>query len=368
MMEQVLVILPVLGLIVCFYFIRKALINNKKYLIDLGAQNIKFLIPHGIRAELRYKDATAIIYTSGVKGSYRLNISLKTEIYGFLRLWRPDFLDRLIAKKTKNGYAIECEDFNWASRIISHLNIEDLFKKTDINCIQIDKRNLVFSWLLKRNIREVKKESSFNAIEELYELSLKINNIPSSSVNRENLRSFFSIKMPLFITALLTLTGVFGRFWLYKPQCILEIVFLGIKLYAVLFIVYVITIILIAGNLTFLPRIMFNTFVVFIISCGFVTLFFLTFLNGALDASEPVLVRDKVSFKYRNIKKGEVIILENLNKRKKYCGELTVSKNFYENVKVGDTIEYEIKKGRLGVEWIYSSLKLVKKSGLSNED
>ncbi len=368
-MEHFYILIILFFLILYGYLIVREHSKNKIYLNELGAEKIKaFHLINWVKCDLNVRGIKAKVFTSGVRGCFKLNISVPIMIDGFLRLWRPDLLDKLFSKKTKNGLAIEFEDHDWANLILTHLNLESIFKKTDIHSIKIHKKNLVFSWLLKRNIREVKKESIFNALEELYKLSKEINNIPSSNKDKEDLRNFLSIKLPLFLTALLVLIGVFGKFWLYKPLCALEIILLGVKIYVVLFILYVITIIFMAGNLTFSQRIMHNAFVIFIISCAFVSLFFLNFLNGALDVSMPVLVRDKVSNRYKNIKRGKMIILENLRKRKKYCGEVIVSESFYEKVKIGDTIEYEVKKGFLGVEWIYSGFKLVKDTNLSNED
>lgn len=53
------------------------------------------------------------------------------------------------------------------------------------------------------------------------------------------------------------------------------------------------------------------------------------------------------------------MVLANYHKEKPCCGTFAVSKDLYEKVSVGSTIEYQTKRGFLGVEWFYTGLSTI---------
>lgn len=85
----------------------------------------------------------------------------------------------------------------------------------------------------------------------------------------------------------------------------------------------------------------------------------------SLDLSDPELKRDFVEEKQRAGRKGIPlsgkyhVVLANYHKEKPCCGTFAVSKDLYEKVSVGSTIEYQTKRGFLGVEWFYTGLSTI---------
>lgn len=71
----------------------------------------------------------------------------------------------------------------------------------------------------------------------------------------------------------------------------------------------------------------------------------------------PELKRDKIKHKYWTPKRGYQIKLEYLHKNR-WCDSLEVSEHFYFSTNIGDEVEYMVKRGYLGVEWLYTKLSL----------
>ncbi len=63
-----------------------------------------------------------------MRRSFKLNLSVPVRTKGFLRLWRPDFCDRVLAHRTEDGFAIEYKD---AHKTLD-FNKKKLFEKTNL--------------------------------------------------------------------------------------------------------------------------------------------------------------------------------------------------------------------------------------------
>ncbi|MEN3039865.1 MAG: hypothetical protein ABDI07_12105, partial [Candidatus Kryptonium sp.] len=145
----------------------------------------------------------------------------------------------------------------------------------------------------------------------------------------------------------------------YSPVCLTEMLFVGFKVLFPFLLLYLILSVLLVGHGTTKQKVLLETLFYCILSCFFLSLFFLTYVNGRLDSSEPVQKLDRIESKYRSYKRGPRITLEELHQDKPLCPGFNVSEEFYERAYKGAKVEYWIKEGFLGVEWLYKGLRLV---------
>lgn len=359
-MELVWTLLPVALLLYIFYAVFKAIKDYERYFLTLGAVNIKVLYFPFVSGDLVKGDLKARLWTSGVKGFFKLNLSVPVRTKGFLRLWRPGFCDGVLAHRTEDGFAIEYEDAQWMKDALKHwVLIRKLFEETNIHSFMIKNSQLILSWYIKRRPKEVSKENIHDALSILKELSVLLTNMPPSS-DREYLRNWLTVKLPVFFTIYCVVLAVLGKFWLYKPLCTLDVFFVSFKGFILFLVSYLLFTVSLFGNKTLMGRMLLNTIFVTFVCYFFIALFFLTYINGSLDRSTPKLKRDTIVSKYIGRRWSKRVVLSDLHERKRLCEGFHVSQDFYDRVKPGDLVEYQVKEGFLGIEWMYSGLRSVK--------
>ncbi len=358
---EIIIILSILGLLFIFLANYNLVKEAKNYLSDLGAINLKLLFFPYLSAELIRNGLRVKIWVSGLRRNFKLYISLPAKTEGYLRLWVPDWFDKILASKLENGLAQEFEDPLWVKKVLNKItlnSLEKFFKDTGIQSFEIRKGELRCSWQIRNKISHIHKVNIYNALDQLREYSYLLTETPKST-DKEALRSWLSFKLPILLTVLFFLLALIGNFWKFIPLCMLDLLYLGLKIFTFLYFLYLSLVLFFVGNKSFFSRIFLNSFLSFMILYLFTSLFFLTFINGKFDTSKPEIKRDIIVSKHISLKRGKGIILKELHSQKKYCEPLTVSDSFYERAKVGDRVEYETKAGFLGVEWRYSSFRLL---------
>ncbi len=360
-MEMLIILLSLFLLVIFLFAYHKSFREARNYLLELGAVNFKALFFPYLSAELMWNGLRVKIWVSGLRRNFKLYVSFPSKIEGYLRLWTPDLFDRILGSKLENSFAQEFEDSLWVKRVLNKINlksIEKFFKDTGIHSFEIRKGELRCSWQIKKKISQIDKANIYNALNQLKEFDSLLIEVPKST-DREGLRCWLSLKVPLLLTALFLFLALIGNFWKYLVLCTLDLLYLGLKIFGFLYLLYLTLIIFFVANRSFFPRIFLNTTLSFMVFYFITSLFFLSFINGKFDTSTPEVKKDIIASKYIHPKRGKEIILKELHGRKRYCEPLKVSDSFYKRAKIGDKVEYETKTGFLGVEWKCSSIRLL---------
>jgi hypothetical protein len=357
-------------LLIIFFFLLLIIYNLVKFwrvradfLALLGAQLVgthRLINPKGV---LNFGGLNIEVFTSDYKGK-RLNLKIRTNFTGFLTLRKKDIFDKLTRQLTYQDLAVEYEDKEWFERLTSHQTFKVLLRKlleeASIDRLEIRKNTLTIGWNIKRSPFEVSTDKVHQALNLLKDTAFVLSTLPSSWRYKEDLRNLLLFKLPILLTLIACLVGIVGRFYQYNPLCPLEIVFFGYKLFTPFVLIYLGFLCFYVGGYGLYQRILGSGFLVFFVCIFFISLFFLSYINGRFDTSPSQIKRDRIESKYYSIKRGYRLTLSNLHKEKKLCDSLSVSKNFYYQVEIGDYIEYETKKGFLGIEWFYRGLYLPK--------
>lgn len=357
-MEFYLLIIFLL-LILIIYSLVKFWKDRSAFLELLRARHVgthELINPKGI---LNLGSLQIEIFTSSYKGR-RLNLKTKINLTGFLTLRKKDFLDKLTRQPSYQGLAVEYEDKEWFERLTSHQTFKELLQKlleeASIDRLEIRKNTLTIGWNIRRSPFEIGTDKVHQALNLLKDTAFVLSTFPNSWHYKEDLRNLLLFKLPILLTLIAFLVGIAGEFYQYMPLCPLELVFFGYKLFTPFVIVYLGFLCFYAGGYGLYQRILGSGFLVFLVCILFISLFFLSYINGRFDNSLPQIKRDRVEAKYYRIRGGYRLILSNLNKERKLCDSLKVSKSFYHQVEIGDYIEYETKSGFLGIEWLYKGL------------
>lgn len=332
---------------------------------SLGAKeiNMKFLLNPVGKMDL---DGIKLdIFTEGVKGGQRLTLRAKTNLTGFLKLYRRNIWNRLFSKETFSGLGAEYEDEFWFNRVFNYKNfralVEKLFEEGQVDELRIEKESLSLSWNIRIYPREEDKEKVLRTLPIMKEFLSLISELPDATHYREHLRSWISIKLPVVITVGLSIIGIIDGFYRYDPVCLFEILGVGFKLLLPPVCLYALTGMFLAGSFRLGLKVFVYSLTAWLLAIPFISLFFLLYVNGKFDSSSPEVKTDKVVKKYTSIRKGKIryhLILANLHSQKKWCDSLNVSEQFFLRVQVGDTVEYITKRGFLGVEWFYRKLRV----------
>ncbi len=317
-------------------------------------------------AELELDGVRIKIYTEGGQGFYALKASVELNPVGYLKIWHGNVLDRaLLRKPYLESLFVECEDKDWAEKILNREDFKnwviELFSLPGVNFLEIKDKTLTLAWHLggmSRFKKVVKKEDVLPALKILVGISQRMNSMPSAKVYKENLRNWLTLKLPVLTTLFLISVGFAGGFYRYKPLCDHEILLVGFKVLTLIIILYTAFVLLLVGASTLGQRVILKTLFVCLVCTPFISLFFLMWLNGRFDSSKPEVIRDTIARKYYLIRGGHRILLSELHKSR-WCDSLSVSEGFYMKAKVGDKVEYEVKRGFLGVPWLYRGLTLV---------
>lgn len=317
-------------------------------------------------AELELGRVRVKIYTEGGQGLYTLKASVELDVAGYLKLWRGNILDRtLLRKQYSDNIFVEYEDKDWAEQILNREDFKnwviELFSLPGVNFLEIKDKTLTLAWHLggmSRFKKVVKKEDVLSALKILVGISQRINSMPSAKVYKEDLRNWLTLKLPVLTTLLLIAIGLAGGFYRYNPLCDHEILLVGFKVLTPIIILYTALVLFLVGASTLGQRVILKTLFVCLVCTPFISLFFFMWLNGRFDSSEPETIRDTITRKYYLIRGGHRILLSELHKSR-WCDSLSVSEGFYMKAEVGDKVEYVIKKGFLGVPWLYRGLTLV---------
>lgn len=330
---------------------------------SVGAREIKMKFLLNPVGKIDSDGIEVEIFTEGAKGSQLLTLRAKTNLTGFLKLYRRNMCNRFFSQETFGGLGAEYEDSFWFERVLNHRNFKDkvekLFKEGQVDQVSIRKHSLSVSWSIKKYPREEDRQKVIKTLPILRELLSLASELPDATYYKDHLRSWVIIKLPVLITLTLSLIGVLGKFYSYDPVCLFEILGVGYKLLFPFVILYsTFAVLLVGGRLWFKTFIV--SFVAWLLAIPFISLFFLMYINGKLDTSPPEVKTDKVVEKYIRQRKGRTsyIVLEKLHTQKNWCNTLNVSENFYKKVQVGDTVEYITKRGFLGVEWFYRKLSI----------
>ncbi len=363
-------LLPFLALAFVLLLLYFSYIRHKKELLEfyssLGARHVGYKWLFFPLAELDVKGKRVKLYTEGGRGSYALKVSLEIETFGYLKLWRGGFLDKLTLRKPYlDNIFVEYEEKEWAERLLNmeefKSTIKRLFELPGLTFISIDGRNLTLGWHLggiSRFKKVANKEVILEAIRMMVELSPTLNTIAPSKQYKENLRSWLTLKLPILITVILSTIGIVGGFYRYDPLCTYQILLVGFKILTPINLLYTVLVLLLVGGPTLDQRVFFKTLFVCFVCTPLISLFFLLWVNGRFDRSEPEHRTDTIVKKYHLIRGGYRIALLELHKNR-WCGSFKVSEGFYIKAEVGSKVEYAVKKGFLGVPWLYRKLTLI---------
>lgn len=362
-------ILPLSVLLILILLIARGRKEVIYYLNEIGAERLRTYTYPCIKAELHYGNTKAKLWTSGLRGNFKLNIGVPLKFSGFLVLRKSDFFDKLFFQKTIDELAVIYEDPKWASKILYlkdfRIAINELFNKTNIYSLAIKDKELIISWKSVRwsNIF-IEREIINDALQVVIKIINSLTGIPSTIV-KEPIRKWLIYKIPLILSGVLVITGILGKFYYYNPVCQSELIIKGYKLVFPLVLGYITFVILLtARNRTLLPGTLGSTLLMWVICSLFINLFFISYINGRFDTSTPTLKRDYIKRKYIGYTKwssGPRIVLSEFSREKPWwCDKsFRVSKEFYEKAKSGDRVEYATGKGFLGIEWFYSGFRIV---------
>lgn len=332
---------------------------------SLGARQVGykwFIFPI---AELEADGTKIRIYTEGGRGLYTLKASLEIEPLGYLRLWRGWLLDRLLLRNQYlKGVFLEYEDKKWAENLLNRedfrATIKRLFELPGLSFFEIKGKSLSIGWHLggtDRFKKVVDREGVLQALKIMIDLRSITGTLSSAKHYRENLRSWLTLKLPLLITLFLVVFGFVGGFYNYNPVCDHEILLAGFRIMIPIILTYTAFVLLLTGGPTLGQKVVLRTLFVCLACIPITSISFLTWVNGYFDRSEPELKKDTIARKYYLIRGGHRVVLVELHKNR-WCRSFGVSEYFYMRAKVGDSVEYTVKKGFLGVNWFYRKLSL----------
>ncbi|MFN3599611.1 MAG: hypothetical protein ACK4VK_07770 [Aquificaceae bacterium] len=359
-MEYILIV-PIFVLVVLLlYKYRK---DRLEYYNSLGARVVGhryFIEPV---ARLSYENMDITLLTEGPKGFYSLIIQVPVATLGYMKLRESDFFDKALFQRKYKNLALECEDEAWVNRLFGLAGFEELvdrlFEGFRISWFEIKGNLLRIGWYIRKGPSEVEKERLFGSLDVLKDLLNLLNGVTPAENYRGDLRDWLTFKLPIALTILLIIVGIVGGFYKYQPVCLLNMLFTGFKLLFPFALFYLALCLFMVGGATMGQRVFLKTSLVLFTCSFFITLFFLPYINGRFDNSMVEVKRDLVKRKYVSVKRGPTLILAELHKNNPWCEGFKVSKNFYNRVQVGSLVEYETKRGFLGVEWLYSGLVLV---------
>ncbi|MCS7261871.1 MAG: hypothetical protein NZ560_00405 [Aquificaceae bacterium] len=328
----------------------------------LGAKIVGYHQLINPKAEVYLAGRRFEIFTSGPKGLHSLKIKTQVEPLGYLSLRKRDFLDRLTFQKDYEGLSLECEDEEWAYKLLGQGEFKSLmarlFSEAGADFLEIRGREVLAGWYIKGSPRGVGEDRVAEGLEVLKRMSETLKGFPSAQIYKANLRDWMSFRLPLIVGALGTASGVAGGFYRYKPLCLAEMLLVGLLVLSPFVFLYLTLSLLLAGHGTTKQGLALKTLFFCLVSSFFLSLFFLPYVNGRFDSSEPVQKLDRVASKQRGFRHGPRVVLEDFHRRRWLCEGFTVSEEFYRKVYKGAEVEYWTKRGLLGVEWLYRGLRL----------
>lgn len=264
-------------------------------------------------AELFVDGQKVKLYTSGLRGMQSLRLSLSVNIRGYISLRRKDFLDRLLLHRTHGGLLLEYEEEAWANRLLNHSGFrrltERLFSEAQVDLVELRAQKFTAGWFIRRSPKEVGKEKVMKAMNIVRDCQAFLEGLPSSSQCREGLREWLTIRTPLLTIFLLSLLGPLLGFYHYNPLCFVEALLAGYKWLFLPFLLYTTLALFVLGGGTMWRRVLVRLLFFYFAGSPFITLFFLTYINGRFDPSRPETRRDRieslsVSFKRRTTDKA----------------------------------------------------------------
>jgi len=309
------------------------------------------------------------ISTEGLVGNRSLVAETPVETVGYIRIRKRNSLDRLLFQKSYKGLSVEYDDELWANKLFSLKEfvelVDRLFEEHKIDWFELKGNRLRIGRYIKREPTDRDEKRLLSAAETVKKFKPFLNSLPKSQNYREDLRKWLSFKLPVALTLFLSLVGILGGFSKYSPTCMPSMLLTSSKLLSPMIVFYAGFSSWFAGGPAMWQRMFVKTLLVSLVCYFPITIFFLTYINGSLDLSDPELKRDFVEEKQRAGRKGIPlsgkyhVVLANYHKEKPCCGTFAVSKDLYEKVSVGSTIEYQTKRGFLGVEWFYTGLSTI---------
>lgn len=355
----ILLIFLLAGLLI--YNLIKFWQDRTDFFKSLGAHQIsvhQVINPKGV---LEYQGLQVEVFTGDYKGK-RLTVRIKTNLTSFLTLRKRNFFDKITGQLSYLDLAVEYEDKVWFDRLTNHKLFRDLLQRlldeASIDRLELRKNSASISWNIKRTPFEVGTEKVFKALSLLKDMVHILSTLPNSRINCEERRQLLLYKIPIVLTVSACLVGVAGKFYHYMPLCPLEIIFFGYSSMTPFVLLYIGFILFFAGGYGLRQRILGTGLIVWLLCVLFISLFFLSYINGKLDTSPPQIKKDRVEHKYYSPKRGHKIVLSNLHRERKLCDSLSVSEEFYQRVQIGDYVQYSTKRGFLGVEWLYRKLRI----------
>ncbi len=302
------------------------------------------------------------LLTEGPRGMHSLVVQVSVATLGYIKLRKRDFFDKAFFQRKYGSLALEYEDEAWVNRLFGLVGFEELvkrlFEEFGISWLEIRGDLLRIGWYIRKEPKEVEKERLLGAVDVLRDFLSLLKGVAPSESYREDLRNLLTFKLPIALTVLLSIIGIAGGFYQYSPACVLYMLFTGFKLLFPFALFYLIFCLFMVGGATMAQRVLLKTSLVLFTCSFFITLFFLTYINGRFDDSEVRVKKDLVERKYVNIKRGPTLILVEFHRENPWCEGFRVSEEFYYRVQVGSPVEYKTKGGFLGVEWFYSGLVL----------
>jgi len=329
----------------------------------LGARVVgyRFLSPVATLGEV-------LLYTDYKRGGNSLIVELPIKASGYIKLRKRDFLDKLLFQKSYKGLSVEYDDELWANKLFSLKEfvetVDRLFEEYGVDWIELKDNKLRVGWRIGKASPDIIDPEILLEVVEIIKGFKDISKaIPLSQVHREGLRGWLTFKIPIALTIVLSIIGIAGGFYHYKPTCPLNMLLTGYKLLLPFVVLYTGIALVLVGGPTMGQRVILKTLFVSFMCSFFITIFFFTYINGRLDSSKPELKRDWVVRKYIGVARGNSgprLRLANYHSKNPWCESFKVSREFYESVSMGSLVEYQTKKGLLGVEWFYTGLYLVK--------
>ena len=316
-------------------------------------------------AELNHGNERIILSRGRRYGGFIFIASIDIPFSGLLSLWKGGFLDALFHKRRYDGLFLEYEDAGWAWNLLRDETFKEevlkLFESFRISFLEIKGGSIVIGFGIGRGKLEkyLNKQDLIEALNSLVQLKKILEKYPYYGSSKEKLREWLTWKLPILITLSLILVGVLGGFYEYEPTCYSDLMLTGGKLLSVPVILYVVfTAFLVGGEALYL-RVILKTFLVLFVCSFFISLFFVSYINGRFDSSQPEIREDRIKEKYHTLKQGYRVTLEEYHKNK-WCDSFRISEEFYKKANVGDKVDYVVKRGYLGIEWWYKGLRLKK--------
>lgn len=355
----VAIIILVVIVVSIVYGIYSSISSTLNYYKSLGARVVgyRFLSPVATLGEV-------LLYTDYKRGGNSLIVELPIKASGYIKLRKRDFLDKLLFQKSYKGLSVEYDDELWANKLFSLKEfvelVDRLFEEHKIDWFELKGNRLRIGRYIKREPTDRDEKRLLSAAETVKKFKPFLNSLPKSQNYREDLRKWLSFKLPVALTLFLSLVGILGGFSKYSPTCMPSMLLTSSKLLFPMIVFYAGFSSWFAGGPAMWQKMFLKTLLVSLVCYFPITIFFLTYINGSLDLSDPELKRDFVEEKYKTRRKvSYILVLANYHKEKPCCGTFAVSKDLYEKVSVGSTIEYQTKRGFLGVEWFYTGLSTI---------